>query len=117
MVSGLRYCWHHSGNFYADKVIDGIERGLRHISLNRVANQSTEEFSCTRNLEKVRPHEISALLRGESETISTWSESWNARRFTLHVAIIIVGAGFYGRGDGLVARPAAGALCGNQISR
>jgi hypothetical protein len=45
-------------------------------------------------------HEISALLRGESETISAWSESWNARRFALHIAVIVVGTGFYGAAMG-----------------
>ena len=45
-------------------------------------------------------HEISTLLRGESAIISAWSESWNARRFALHIAIIIGGAGFYGAAMG-----------------
>ncbi|MEJ0088676.1 MAG: hypothetical protein WDM80_02835 [Limisphaerales bacterium] len=49
---------------------------------------------------KIHPSEISALLRGESETISSWSESWNTRRFALHIAIIVVGAGFYGAAMG-----------------
>ena len=39
-------------------------------------------------------------MRGESETISAWGESWNAQRFALHVAVIILGAGFYGAAMG-----------------
>jgi hypothetical protein len=46
------------------------------------------------------PAEIATLLRGETGTISTWSESWNARRFLLHVAVIIVGTGLYGAAMG-----------------
>src|ERR1700722_10051431 len=46
------------------------------------------------------PSEISALLRGEIETISTWSHSWVPRRFALQVAVIILGAGLYGAAMG-----------------
>src|SRR5258706_15158016 len=49
---------------------------------------------------KMHPSEISILLRGESETISAWSESWNARRFALHIAVIVLGAGCYGAAMG-----------------
>ena len=49
---------------------------------------------------KAHPSEIATLLRGESETISAWSESWNARRFALHIAVIVLGAGFYGAAMG-----------------
>ncbi len=51
---------------------------------------------------KLKPHpaEIATLLRGESATISAWSESWSALRIALHLAIIIVGAGFYGAAMG-----------------
>jgi len=45
-------------------------------------------------------HEISVLLRGESETISEWSGCWNARRFALHIAVIVLGAGLYGAAMG-----------------
>jgi len=45
-------------------------------------------------------HEISTLLRGESETISAWSECWNARRSALHIAVIVLGAGCYGAAMG-----------------
>jgi hypothetical protein len=44
--------------------------------------------------------EISTLLRGETETISAWSASWNTSRFLLHVAVVILGAGFYGAAMG-----------------
>jgi hypothetical protein len=47
-----------------------------------------------------RPAEITTLLRGETETISAWSEGWNTRRFALHVTIIILGAGLYGAAMG-----------------
>jgi hypothetical protein len=49
---------------------------------------------------KTLPTEIATLLRGESETISAWSEHWNARRLALHVAVIVLGAGFYGAAMG-----------------
>ncbi|MGD0206203.1 MAG: hypothetical protein ABSC89_01125 [Verrucomicrobiota bacterium] len=40
--------------------------------------------------------EIGVLLRGELEPIIAWTGWWNARRFVLHIAVIIVGAGLYG---------------------
>jgi hypothetical protein len=49
---------------------------------------------------KTHPAEIATLLRGEPETICTWSGSWNAQRFALHVAVIILGAGLYGAAMG-----------------
>ena len=49
---------------------------------------------------KLNLREISVLLRGESETISVWSAGWNARRFALHVGVIILGAGCYGAAMG-----------------
>jgi len=49
---------------------------------------------------KTHPAEIATLLRGETGTISMWSESWNARRFLLHVTVIIFGAGLYGAAMG-----------------
>lgn len=45
-------------------------------------------------------HEFSTLLRGEPQTISAWSADWNARRGAAHLAIIILGAGFYGAAMG-----------------
>ncbi len=50
--------------------------------------------------EKLNPREISVLLRGELEPITVWSGRWSARRFALHVAVIIVGAGLYGAAMG-----------------
>ena len=50
--------------------------------------------------ERLKPDEIATLLRGETETISAWSERPDARRFALHVAIIILGAGLYGAAMG-----------------
>jgi hypothetical protein len=47
-----------------------------------------------------RPSEITALLRGETETISAWSGSLKARRLLLHVGVIILGAGLYGAAMG-----------------
>jgi hypothetical protein len=49
---------------------------------------------------KACPAEIATLMRGETETISAWSESWNTPRFLLHVAVIISGAGLYGAAMG-----------------
>lgn len=51
---------------------------------------------------KLKAHiaEIATLLRGETETISAWSESWNTPRFLLHVAVIVLGAGLYGAAMG-----------------
>jgi len=40
--------------------------------------------------------EIGALLRGETESISAWSRRWEAGRFVLHLAIIVLGSGLYG---------------------
>ena len=50
--------------------------------------------------QNIGPSEISLLLRGEIETISRWSHSWVARRFALHIAVIILGAGLYGAAMG-----------------
>jgi hypothetical protein len=49
---------------------------------------------------KTHPADIATLLRGETETISAWSESWNTPRFLLHVGVIILGAGLYGAAMG-----------------
>ncbi len=53
-------------------------------------------------LEKQKPRlrEIAALLRGDVETISGWSGHWDARRFGLHLAVIVLGAGCYGAAMG-----------------
>ena len=49
---------------------------------------------------KAHPAEIATLLRGETETISAWSECWSAQRFALHIAVIVLGAGLYGAAMG-----------------
>ncbi len=49
---------------------------------------------------KLNPHEISVLLRGELEPITAWIEQWSTRRFALHIAMIIAGAGLYGAAMG-----------------
>ena len=49
---------------------------------------------------KLNPNEIAMLLRGETETVSAWSKTWNRQRFLLHVAVIILGAGLYGAAMG-----------------
>ena len=49
---------------------------------------------------KIYPHEIGVLLRGELATISGWIEQHSARRFALHVGVIILGAGLYGAAMG-----------------
>jgi hypothetical protein len=47
-----------------------------------------------------RPVEIATLLRGESAAISAWSGCWDTRRFVLHIAVIVLGAGCYGAAMG-----------------
>ena len=51
-------------------------------------------------LDELSPREISVLLRGEPEKIAAWTVQWGARRLALYVAVIIVGAGFYGAAMG-----------------
>jgi hypothetical protein len=48
----------------------------------------------------IRNHELSTLLRGETQTLSAWSGRCDTRRFALHLAIIILGAGLYGAAMG-----------------
>ncbi len=50
--------------------------------------------------EKLNLQEISTLLRGELESIAAWLERWHPRRFTLHLAVIVFGAGLYGAAMG-----------------
>ena len=50
--------------------------------------------------EQLNPPEIRTLLRGEVAIIAEWLAQWNARRFALHIAVIIVGAGLYGAAMG-----------------
>jgi hypothetical protein len=53
-----------------------------------------------RALDELSPREISVLLRGEPERIAVWTGQWNVRRFALHVAVIVIGAGLYGAAMG-----------------
>jgi hypothetical protein len=46
--------------------------------------------------EKLNPHEIRTLLAGELQSIAGWLERWHPRRFALHLAVIVLGAGLYG---------------------
>jgi hypothetical protein len=52
--------------------------------------------------------EISVLLRGESQAIAEWSARWDARRFALHIGVIILGAGLYGAAMGWWRAPQQG---------
>lgn len=49
---------------------------------------------------QARPAEITTLLRGETAAMSAWSGQWSARRFALHLAVIVFGAGCYGAAMG-----------------
>ena len=44
--------------------------------------------------------EIGVLLRGEVGPVAAWTEHWSARRFWLHVGVIVLGAGLYGAAMG-----------------
>ena len=50
--------------------------------------------------DKLDPHEISALLRGELTSLATWTAQWNVQRFAFHVGVILAGAGLYGAAMG-----------------
>jgi hypothetical protein len=47
-----------------------------------------------------RPRDLAALLRGDLEKLTLWSEAWDARRFGLQLAVICLGAGCYGAAMG-----------------
>ena len=40
------------------------------------------------------------LLRGKLKSLVAWTEQWSARRFWLHVGVILLGAGLYGAAMG-----------------
>lgn len=40
------------------------------------------------------------LLRGETQAIRAWSESWDSRRLAVHLTVIFLGAGMYGAAMG-----------------
>jgi hypothetical protein len=48
----------------------------------------------------VAPGEIATLLRGNVEAIHAWNTRWDADRFALHLAVIVLGAGCYGAAMG-----------------
>src|SRR5260370_42093711 len=43
---------------------------------------------------------IGVLLRGEAQSLGVWTQSWEAKRLGLCVAVIISGAGLYGAAMG-----------------
>ena len=51
-------------------------------------------------IQKPHPRDLATLLRGDVQKISDWSGSWDARRFGLQIAVIILGAGCYGAAMG-----------------
>jgi hypothetical protein len=49
---------------------------------------------------RVSAGQLGVLLRGEPGPITAWIGRWSPRRFALHLAVIIVGAGLYGAAMG-----------------
>ncbi|HEY2082146.1 MAG TPA: hypothetical protein VGI88_05130, partial [Verrucomicrobiae bacterium] len=49
---------------------------------------------------KLRRRELSVLLRGEVESLQSWSAQWNARRVVWQIGVIIAGAGMFGAAVG-----------------
>jgi len=58
--------------------------------------------------QKIKLSEISVLLRGEVQAIADWSGRWDWQRFTLHLGVIILGAGLYGAAMGWWRAPQQG---------
>ena len=52
------------------------------------------------SVDKLNPHEIGVLLRGELTPLATWTAQWRAPRVALHVGVILAGAGLYGAAMG-----------------
>lgn len=46
------------------------------------------------------PREFGTLLSGEAGTLANWSGQFQSRRFAIHIAVIIFGAGLYGAAMG-----------------
>jgi hypothetical protein len=46
------------------------------------------------------PRELGTLLSGDANTLADWAGQFESRRFAFHVAVIVVGAGFYGAAMG-----------------
>jgi hypothetical protein len=49
---------------------------------------------------KLRRRELGVLLRGEVESLQSWSAQWNARRVVWQIGVIIAGAGMFGAAVG-----------------
>src|SRR3954447_2843727 len=49
--------------------------------------------------------QISTLLRGQPELLSTWVRRWSVNRMLLYVAVIFVGAGCFGAAMGYWRAP------------
>lgn len=52
--------------------------------------------------------QIPVLLRGESGPISAWTREWDSRRVGINLAVILLGAGFYGAAMGWWRDPLQG---------
>ena len=46
------------------------------------------------------PREFGTLLSGEAGALAGWSQQFQSRRFAVHLAVIVVGAGLYGAAMG-----------------
>jgi len=57
---------------------------------------------------KASAPQVGALLRGDPDTLRTWIERWDARRFALCVFTIVIGAGLYGAAMGCWRAPLQG---------
>lgn len=49
---------------------------------------------------KLRRRELGVLLRGEVESLQSWSAQWNAQRVLWQIGVIIAGAGMFGAAVG-----------------
>src|SRR6476660_8038007 len=56
------------------------------------------------------PRSIGVLLRGQPEVLGEWIEHWTAKRLLFCVAVIFVGAGFYGGAMGWWRAPQQGLI-------
>src|SRR5260370_13350829 len=61
----------------------------------------------TATMKASAPH-VGALLRGDPDTLRSWIERWDARRFALCVVTIVIGAGLYGAAMGCWRAPLQG---------
>ena len=49
---------------------------------------------------KLKRRELSVLLRGEVDSLQSWSGEWNAQRIAWNIGVIVVGAGLFGAAVG-----------------